>query len=61
MRNRIVGAIGAVWGGSMVFSWLVSDRPVNMNPQYQAGQDAAIIFGFLMMLAGLYYFFKRSS
>lgn len=45
----------------MVFSWLVSDRPVNMNPQYQAGQDAAIIFGFLMMLAGLYYFFKRSS
>lgn len=61
MRNKIFGAIGAIWGGSIVLNWLFSDRPVNMNADYQAGNDAAIIFGFLMMLAGVYYFFKRPS
>lgn len=61
MRNKIAGAIGAIWGGSMVVSWLFSSRPVNMNTSYQAGNDAAVIFGLLMMLAGIYSFFKKTS
>lgn len=59
VRNKIFGAIGAVWGGSIVLNWLFSDRPVNVNANYQDGLDAAVIFGFLMTLAGIYYFFKR--
>lgn len=61
MRNKIFGAIGALWGGSIVLNWLVSDRPVNVNANYQAGLDAAVVFGCLMMLAGIYYFFKRPN
>jgi len=61
VRNKIFGAIGALWGGSIVLNWLVADRPVNVNADYQAGLDAAVVFGFLMMIAGIYYLLKRSS
>ena len=61
MRNRIFVATGAIWCGSMCDNWLFSSRPVNMNAHYQAGNDAAIIIGFLMMLVGTYYFLKKLS
>ena len=61
MRNKIFGGIGILWGGALVFRWLTSDTPSGGPSAYQAGQSGAVIFGALMLLAGLYYFFRKPS
>ena len=58
MRNKIFGAIGILWGGAILFNWLTTDSSVG-NQAYQSGQSTAAIFGTLMLIAGLYYFFKK--
>ncbi|NZA26828.1 hypothetical protein H0E84_10570 [Luteimonas sp. SJ-92] len=59
MRNRIFGGIGIVWGGAILLNWLVSDPPASGSAAYQGGQSGAVVFGALMLVAGLYYFFKK--
>lgn len=59
MRNKIFGAIGTVWGGLIVARWLFADTPTSGNAAYQSGQSGAVVFGVLMLLVGLYYFFKE--
>jgi len=61
MRNRIFGGIGILWGGALVLRWLTSGTPSGGSAAYQAGQSGAVIFGALMLLAGLYYFFRKPS
>jgi LPXTG-motif cell wall-anchored protein len=61
MRNKIFGGIGILWGGSLVFRWIFSSPQNSGSSAYQAGQSSAVIFGLIMLLAGLYYFFKKSS
>ena len=57
MRNKISGAIGVVWGSLILFNGLVSHA--QGSAAYQGGQTAALVFGVLLVLAGLYYFFKK--
>ena len=57
MRNKISGLIGMLWGGGIVVSRLVSESPA--SGAYQAGQMAALVFGLVLLGAGLYYFFKK--
>ena len=59
MRNRILGGIGILWGGVIVFRWLFTDSPVSENTAYQSGQSAGIILGIALLVAGFYYFFKK--
>ena len=59
MRNKIFGGIGVIWGGAMVLNWLGSDAPASGSAAYQGGQTGAAVFGALMLVAGLYYFFKK--
>ena len=59
MRNKIFGAIGILWGGGLVFRWLFGGSTASANDAYQSGQNAAVMFGLLMLCAGLYYFFKK--
>ncbi len=59
MRNKIFGGIGILWGGGMVGRWLFVGLPSSGNAAYHAGQQAAVIFGGAMLIAGLYYFFKK--
>ena len=61
MRNRILGAIGILWGGAVVIRWLMSSTPAGGSSAYQAGQFGAVIFGALMIAVGLYYFFRKPS
>ena len=61
MRNKIFGAIGILWGGSMVGRWLLSGPAASDSSAYQTGQTGAVIFGAFMLAAGLYYFFRKSA
>ncbi|MGH8710499.1 MAG: LPXTG cell wall anchor domain-containing protein [Burkholderiales bacterium] len=61
MRNKIFGGIGILWGGAIVIWWLVTEAPESGSAAYQSGQYAAVVFGVLMLLAGLYFFFKKSA
>jgi hypothetical protein len=56
MRNRIVGAIGVLWGGGMLYQGLT--KGVSGQGAYAAGQTAAYVFGALMLIVGIYYFLK---
>ncbi|MEJ2143449.1 MAG: hypothetical protein P8Y24_14080 [Gammaproteobacteria bacterium] len=60
MRNKIFGAIGILWGGAILLNWLTTDSSVG-NQVYQSGQSTAAIFGTLMLIAGIYYFFKKTD
>jgi len=57
MRNKISGAIGVVWGSLILFNGLSS--PVQGSAAYQSGHAGALVFGGLLVVAGLYYFFKK--
>lgn len=61
MRNKIFGGIGVIWGGAIALNWLTSDAPASGSAAYQGGQAGAAVFGVLMLIAGLYYFFKKSK
>ncbi|WP_369649421.1 MULTISPECIES: hypothetical protein [unclassified Variovorax] len=58
MRDKIIGAIGIVWGGGMLLKWLMSGPPAGIGG-YQGGQTAGALLGAVMLVAGLYRFFKR--
>ncbi|HMK14582.1 MAG TPA: hypothetical protein VK460_06170 [Burkholderiales bacterium] len=60
MRNKIFGGIGILWGGAIVVRWVISGVSESGSAAYQGGEYAAVVFGALMLLAGLYYFFKKS-
>ncbi len=59
MRNKIFGAIGTIWGGFIIFSFLTGQVEPAGNQAYQTGQTTALIFGVVMFLLGIYYFFKK--
>jgi hypothetical protein len=59
MRNTILGGIGILWGAGMLFTWLTS--PPAGSAAYQGGAAGAGIFGGLMLIAGLVYFFKKPA
>jgi hypothetical protein len=58
MRNRILGAIGVVWGGLILLGRAVSDGPVDRPAAYAAGQMAGLIFAALLLVVGLFYLIK---
>ena len=58
MRNRILGAIGVVWGGLILLRRLTSGPPVDGNGPYASGQMIGLVFAALLVLVGLYYLVK---
>jgi hypothetical protein len=50
MRNRILGAIGVIWG-------FMTGGPQGAGA-YKAGQTGALVFGVLLMLVGGYTLVK---
>ena len=58
MRNKIFGAIGVLWGGAVLLNGVLG-QPQQGDSAYQAGQTGGLIFGGLMFVVGLYYFFKK--
>ena len=61
MRNKIFGVIGIVWGGSALYRWFTSPGGGG-SVAYENGRTMGTLgIGVVLLLAGLYYFFKRSD
>ena len=61
MRNRIFGAIGVLWGGGLLLFQLLSGGQTQAKGAYGSGQTGGLIFGGLLLAAGMYYFIKSLS
>jgi hypothetical protein len=61
MRNRILGAIGMLWGLGLLLFKLLSDGRTQEQGAYGAGQTGGLIFGGLLLAVGMYYFFKSPT
>jgi hypothetical protein len=54
MRNIVGGAIGLLWGGAILIRFLLQGGPKGQGA-YAAGEWIAVVFGLLLLSAGLYY------
>lgn len=59
MRNKIFGAIGAIWGSLILFNGLTSAESEATSSAYKSGQTIALVFGAALAAVGVYYFFKK--
>jgi hypothetical protein len=55
-RNRVLGAIGVVWGGAAVISGVF--RAISGSSAYIGGWIVGLILGAVMCFAGVYYVIK---
>lgn len=53
-RNRILGAIGFIWGAGVLISRVAGSEGA-AEGAYATGQSAGLIFGALLAVVGLYY------
>ena len=60
MRNKIMGAIGAIWGALIVANGIFGER-AGGSTAYEVGQGTGVALGAIMLFAGLYYFFKKPN
>jgi hypothetical protein len=59
MRNRILGAIGIMWGVAILVRSYLVGGPFG-NGAFLAGQVTALVFAALFVLVGAYYLVKGS-
>jgi hypothetical protein len=59
VRNKIFGAIGVIWGALILYNGLSSPASEAGSEAYKNGQTGALIFGAVLLVIGLYYFFKN--
>jgi hypothetical protein len=59
MRNKIMGGIGIIWGGVILLRALFGSSEPSAGA-YKAGQTGGLMFGVLLLVVGLYYFFKAA-
>jgi len=57
MKSRILGAVGAILGGTIMLSGLLNSNPESSGA-YAQGQIAGFVFGIILFGAGLYYLIK---
>lgn len=55
MLQRILGAIGAAWGGAVVVYGLTGGASATGNAAYDQGRAGGLLFGAVTCLVGLYY------
>jgi hypothetical protein len=58
MRDRVFGTIGILWGGAIVVFMVLRGGPQGRGA-YGGGELAGLVVGALMLIAGLYTFFKK--
>ena len=56
MKNKIVAVVAIVWGVSLFSRWLSPDW-VGEGGSDLVSTDLGAVFGVLLTIAGLYYFF----
>jgi hypothetical protein len=57
MRNRILGAIGVVWGGGILVSAFLRGGPAGSGA-YATGNTAGIVVGAMLFIVGGYYLIR---
>ena len=58
-RNLVEGMVGIVLGGGLTINGLLSGAPARAGSSaYAMGEFAALIFGVVFLVAGLYYLRK---
>jgi hypothetical protein len=60
MRNRILGAIGLIWGGAMLVRAYIVGGPQGAG-SYRQGQIAGLVFAALLVIVGGYYLIKGNG
>jgi hypothetical protein len=60
MTSRILGLIGVLWGGAILFWRFTSEAAPSANPSYRTGQTAAMVFAGFLVVVGAYYLFRPS-
>ena len=60
MRNRILGAIGVIWGGGILISRIFKDAPEDAGA-YAVGQAVGLVFGGLLFCVGLYFLIRGAG
>jgi hypothetical protein len=61
VRNRILGAIAVLWGAGLILFKLLGSDQTQAKGAYSAGQTGGLVFGGLLLAAGLYYLIKTPS
>lgn len=61
MRQRILGAIGVVWGGTLLALHLIRGARSPGAGAYAAGRAGALVFAALLFGVGLYYLLRRAT
>lgn len=61
MRNRVLGAIGVLWGGAILLRRLTGGSVGEGAEAYGAGQAAGLVFAVLLLVVGLYYLVRGSG
>jgi Na+-driven multidrug efflux pump len=58
-KNRVVGLIGVLWGGSMLVARVTGGSAgAAANDAFATGQAIGLVFGALLFFVGLYYLVK---
>jgi hypothetical protein len=57
MRNRILGAIGVLWGGAVLVSGFLK-QGAEGEGAYAAGQMGGLFLGGLLFCVGMYFLVK---
>lgn len=53
-RSRIFGVIGILWGGFILIRFATRGGQIEGSGAYAAGGSAAVIFGVLLLAAGIW-------
>ena len=54
MRNKIFGTIGILWGGAVIVSFFARGASIGTGA-YAAGALFGLLFGAVMLFAGIHY------
>ena len=60
MKNKILGSIAAIWGLLILVNGLLS-APTGGSEAYSGGFMVGLVFGALLLVLGLFYFFRKPS
>jgi hypothetical protein len=61
MRRRILGAIGVLWGGTLLVLHFIRGVRSGGMGAYAAGRELALLFAAALFLLGLYYLVRPAS
>lgn len=53
MKYLILGIIGIVWGAGIIVNGMLNGNPQTGNQVYQTGQNTGLIFGAILIVAGI--------